>query len=418
MEKTVVELFAGVGGFRVGFNNVKLENGYVIENKDWNFVWVNQWEPSTKSQPAFECYTARFGDSENHVNEDISKVNKQLIPDHTILVGGFPCQDYSVARSLSNEKGIEGKKGVLWWQINDIINEKETPFIILENVDRLLKSTSKQRGRDFGIILRSLYDSGYDVEWRVINAAEYGSPQKRRRVFIFGYKRDTNYYDEVENYTSNQICKLKGLFARSFPVNQEFEYKIAPKEIDISENSEYRDLVDVSDNFEFNFLNTGVMRNGIIYTIQTSPIFEDAIKLGEIMVARVNDKSYYLDEVQIKKFEYLKGSKKILRTRVDGTTYNYSEGKMEFPDSHNQPGRTMLTSEGTTNRSTHVVRDLESNQLRKITPVEAERLNGFPDDWTNTGMSTRQRYFMMGNALVVDIVSRISVTLSSIVDLE
>ena len=137
MDKTVVELFAGVGGFRCGFNHVSLKDGIVHEEDNWDFVWANQWEPSTKSQAAFDCYVERFGESENHVNEDIATVDKKTIPNHTLLVGGFPCQDYSVARSLSGGKGIEGKKGVLWWQIAEVLEEKQPPFVLLENVDRL-----------------------------------------------------------------------------------------------------------------------------------------------------------------------------------------------------------------------------------------------------------------------------------------
>ena len=176
MEKTVVELFAGVGGFRVGLNHITGfdENGRAIENGEWNFVWANQWEPSTKVQHAFDCYCKRFG-NENHSNVDISLVNKSDIPNHTLLVGGFPCQDYSVARTLSGEKGIEGKKGVLFWEIAKILEVKQPPFVLLENVDRLLKSPSTKRGRDFGIMLRTFHDYGYNVEWRVINAADYCS---------------------------------------------------------------------------------------------------------------------------------------------------------------------------------------------------------------------------------------------------
>lgn len=111
MKLIVVELFAGVGGFRVGLNNITKINSKnrAIENGKWKFIWANQFEPSTKAQYAFECYVTRFG-KENTSNEDINKVKKTLIPKHSLLVGGFPCQDYSVARTLSNEKGIEGKK--------------------------------------------------------------------------------------------------------------------------------------------------------------------------------------------------------------------------------------------------------------------------------------------------------------------
>ena len=186
MKLTVVELFAGVGGFRVGLNNITKINSKnrAIENGKWKFIWANQFEPSTKAQYAFECYVTRFG-KENTSNEDINKVKKTLIPKHSLLVGGFPCQDYSVARTLSNEKGIEGKKGVLFWDIRDILVEKETPFVLLENVDRLLKSPSNKRGKDFAIMLKTFDELGYNVEWRVLNAGEYSMPQKRKRIFIF-----------------------------------------------------------------------------------------------------------------------------------------------------------------------------------------------------------------------------------------
>ena len=108
MDKTVIELFAGVGGFRVGLNDIKQidKNGRAIESGPFNFVWANQWEPSTKIQHAFDCYNLRFPDDSN-CNLDISTVDKKQIPNHNLLCGGFPCQDYSVAHSLSKEKGIE-----------------------------------------------------------------------------------------------------------------------------------------------------------------------------------------------------------------------------------------------------------------------------------------------------------------------
>lgn len=126
MDLSVVELFAGVGGFRVGLNDINSfdnKTGRAIENRNWDFVWANQYEPAYKTQDAFNCYVKRFG-SEDVSNLDINLVDKKEIPNHNLLVGGFPCQDYSVARSLSNEQGIEGKKGVLFWQIRDTLIEK------------------------------------------------------------------------------------------------------------------------------------------------------------------------------------------------------------------------------------------------------------------------------------------------------
>ena len=204
MDKTVCELFAGVGGFRVGLEEA---------DPNWKTVWANQWEPSRKSQYAFECYVSHFGKNKNYINEDIASINKNDIPDHNLLVGGFPCQDYSVARS--GAKGMEGKKGVLWWQIRDVLETKSPKFVLLENVDRLLKSPASQRGRDFGVILACFNDLGYTVEWRVINAADYGFAQRRRRTFIFACKNDTNYYKTIKDEKLEDIIHKNRFFHRT-----------------------------------------------------------------------------------------------------------------------------------------------------------------------------------------------------------
>ena len=415
MKKTVIELFAGVGGFRVGLNDIKGfdENGKAIEKGSWKFVWANQWEPSTKSQHAFDCYNLRFA-GENNSNVDISQVDKSTIPDHTLLTGGFPCQDYSVAHTLSKSKGIEGKKGVLWWQINDILKAKKTPFVLLENVDRLVKSPAKQRGRDFGIMLRCLSDAGYAMEWRIINAAEYGHPQRRRRIYIFAYREGTKYYEEMKSLTPYEIISKKGVFAKAFKIEQFEEKKI--KEYNFVKD--YKDLVVVSDKFKADFENSGYMINGKVYTVKTIPVQSKPITLGEIAEKEGVDTHYFLNESQRKKYEYLRGSKKIPRIDKNGFEYMYSEGSMSPYDDLSLPARTMLTSEGTTNRSTHIIMDPKKNKLRLLTPVECERINQFPDNWTNSGMPEKRRYFMMGNALVCGIIKKIGKEIESIIKKE
>lgn len=416
MEKKVVELFAGVGGFRVGLNKIKKfsKDGKAIEHGPFDFVWADQWEPSTKVQHAFNCYNLRFPDRDKNFNIDISQVDKKTIPDHALLCGGFPCQDYSVARSLSKEKGIEGKKGVLWWQINEILETKKPAFILLENVDRLLKSPSKQRGRDFGIMLRCLNDKGYAIEWRVINAADYGHPQRRRRIFIFGFHKSTKYYKRIKKLNPEKIISEQGIFAKRFPVSLINDEEI--KTIDFVK--EYSDLVSVSDNFSAPFKNAGYMIGGKAYTCESTPILEKPTTLGKIAQQGVDD-HYYLSEARLAKFEYLRGSKKVPRvSKTTGHEYLYSEGSMSPYDSLDLPARTMLTSEGSTNRSTHIIKDPKTNKLRLLTPIECERLNQFPDDWTNTGMSQGKRYFMMGNALVCGIIEKLGEEISSIIDEE
>ena len=413
MEKTVVELFAGVGGFRCGLNHVELKNDKVIENGNWKFVWANQWEPATKTQEAFECYTKRFGDKDAS-NVDIFKVNKKEIPNHTLLVGGFPCQDYSVAKTLSSSKGIEGKKGVLWWAIADVLKAKKPPFVLLENVDRLLLSPASQRGRDFGIILRSLLDNGYAVQWRIINAGEYGLPQKRRRVYIFAYHKSTNYFKNLEKINMKDIIFKKGVFSKEFPIRDiELEYNMA----NISKST-YNDLVNISDNFKTQFYNSGVMCNGKIYTVKVESNCNEIYPLKKIRENTKVDEKYFLTDDKIKKFEYLKGNKKIPRVKPNGEEYFYTEGSMPFPDNLESPARTMLTSESGISRTTHVIEDKQTKKLRLLTPKECERINQFPDNWTNTGMTDKKRYFMMGNALVVGVIKKIGQQLLFIVSNE
>lgn len=405
MEKTICELFAGVGGFRLGFDRL---------NSDWNTVWFSQWEPGARIQWAHDCYTNHFQDSpdmlgEYHTAEDIGTINKQNIPNHTLLVGGFPCQDYSVAQTLSSSKGIEGKKGVLWWQIRDTIIAKAPPFCIFENVDRLLKSPAQQRGRDFGVILACLSNLGYSVEWRVVNAAEYGAAQRRKRTFIFAYKDSTEYGKRMGGTTPHDIIESTGFMAKAFPIDN---LATEPSNIRISS-----DILEVSNHFSYNLKPAGYLYKGDIYTADICEHGEPPILLGAVLQHNV-DEQYYISVDKMPKWVYLKGAKKIQRTSANGHEYVFSEGPIAFPDSWEKPGRTMLTSESTMNRSTHIVSDPSTGRLRILTPIEAERLQGFDDDWTNTGMPQRMRYFCMGNALVVPMITRMGHVMDGIVRLE
>mgnify|MGYP001360993417 FL=1 len=418
MDLSVVELFAGVGGFRVGLNSIsRFDNktGRAIENGSWKFVWANQYEPAYKAQDAFDCYVKRFG-SEDVSNVDINLVDKKEIPDHNLLVGGFPCQDYSVARSLSNEQGIEGKKGVLFWQIRDTLIEKNTPFVLLENVDRLLKSPASKRGRDFAVMLKTLDDLGYNLIWRVINAANYGMPQKRRRVFIFAFKKDTKFSIKLEKQDLTEIVKTNF-------INKLFPISIEEKKKKIIDLRKYKDIADVSDNFnKGKFFETGAMVNQEILTSEINPIEEDLYPLSKILLesnyynsADLSD--YVVEDENLEKWKYLKGSKKIKRVNKQGHEYYYSEGSMSFPEDINSPARTMLTSEGTVNRSSHIIFDENIQKYRIITEVEAELIQMFPPNWTDT-MPKRRRYFMMGNALVTGIINRMEKDLRKIIENE
>ena len=397
MQKTVCELFAGVGGFRIGLENA---------DTDWNTVWANQWEPGRKRQDAFDCYCTHFGRKDIYVNEDIGTIDKAAIPDHTLLVGGFPCQDYSVAHT--GAQGIEGRKGVLWWQIRDTLMAKHPPFVLLENVDRLLKSPGRQRGRDFGIILASFWNLGYSVEWRVVNAADYGFVQRRRRTFIFAYRNDTAYGQRMRGCKPLDVLNTAGFFARAFPM--------VPCESIHRGVLGTQNLLEISDKFAFPFDSAGCMSDGIIATTKAEPDYHGPHKFLKDIMDHDVDKKYYLDREALEKFRYLKGAKRIERTATTGHRYTFSEGPIAFPDPSDRPARTMLTSEGTTNRSTHVVKDLDTGRLRLLTPNEADKIQGFPEHWTDTGMSERMQYFCMGNALVAGCITQMAVVLGKIID--
>ena len=399
----VVELFAGVGGFRIGLEGA---------SDAYETIWNNQWEPSTQHQDASLVYRARFG-TKGHSNKDINLVKTDEIPDHDLLVGGFPCQDYSVAATLSRSGGIEGKKGVLWWQIYRILNEKgdnRPNYVFFENVDRLLNSPATQRGRDFAIILASLADLGYIVEWRIINAADYGMPQRRRRTYIVGYKQKTPVAEKMEHLAD--WVEFDGVMAKAF------EFKPKPKTV--SEFDIDGTIQEVSANFNKGkknspFGNAGVMKERHVYSVDAEAFYDGPRQTlgGNLVDDDLVPEEYFISEEELPKWEYEKGAKKITRVSKDGFEYLYSEGGMAFPDYLDQPSRTIITGEGgsSPSRFKHVVKTV-SGRYRRLLPIELERMNMFPDNHTlHPEVSDGRRAFLMGNALVCGVVEEIGKSL-------
>jgi DNA (cytosine-5)-methyltransferase 1 len=390
---TVAELFAGVGGFRLA-----------LEKYGWSTTFSNQWEPSTKAQHASSVYQARFG-AEGHSSEDIASVKSfPNAPD--LLVGGFPCQDYSVAKTLSSSKGLQGKKGVLWWEIHRLTKLHKPKYLFLENVDRLLKSPSAQRGRDFAVMLRTLGDLGYEIEWRVVNSADYGFSQRRIRVFIIATRLDR----ATKSSAAEKILE-SGVLARALPVRRDGEFVEVPIDKDVEKVSRTFN----SGSAKSPFLNGGYYKDGVAVTLKVVSTFKGSSKtLRDVLIADKDvPAEYWIPKSQMKEWEFLKGAKSIKRVHKEsGTEYNYAEGKMGFPDSLDKPSRTILTGEGGTSpsRFKHVVK--VGGGHRRLLPIELERLNGFPDGWTEFGvdgerMSDNRRAFFMGNALVVGLIARV-----------
>jgi DNA (cytosine-5)-methyltransferase 1 len=404
---TAIELFAGVGGFHVALHGAGID-----------VVWANQWEPSTKTQHAAQCLVTNIDRGRlpphdvvpydiEHVLDEALIDRIRYIPKVDLVVGGFPCQDYSVAKPLSQAAGIAGKKGVLWWQIHRLLEFRRPPFFFLENVDRLLKSPSTHRGRDFAIMLASVSDLGYSLEWRVVNAADYGFPQKRRRVYIVG--RLGRLGDPLATLTRD------GTLARALPV------EALPPSLDLDGGFKIDGaLHEISESFGSRkptpFLSGGVMSERRVTTRSLRPDYEgERQTLGDILQHELDvPPDYFIPETQIESWRYLKGAKAEPRVhKGTGLQYFYQEGAIPFPDRIDQPSRTILTGEGgsSASRFKHIIQT-PSGRYRRLTPVELERLNGFPPDWTATGMPDGRRAFMMGNALVVGVVKRIALELA------
>lgn len=425
----VAELFAGVGGFRLGLESVP--------GQPFNVTLSNQFEPSKKIQHASLVYRAHWP-NDVHLNQDINEVlttlsGQQAIRDAApdVLVGGFPCQDYSVAKPVSRSRGIEGKKGVLWWAIAELLRlriEDQAPvkYVVLENVDRLLASPASVKGRDFAIVLATLQQLGYAVEWRVVNAADYGFAQKRKRVFIVAYHQTTSLYAHrcIAIAADADSWATSGVLAQALPAVPRESTQAAAIRLKLPADAfEAQSTYQPLPNGKSPFANAGFAMGGRVYTAQVdAPTIEDyapftgcqhALTLGDIASQTASAPAHFLvGSASEAGWRAAKGAKRIARIK-DGFEYHYSEGAMAFPDPLDKPARTIITSEGgaAPSRTRHVIRDA-NGQLRRLVPEELEALNGFPRGFTeHPQVSDAMRAFLMGNALVVGLVTRIATAL-------
>lgn len=246
--------------------------------------------------------------------------------------------------------GVKGKKGVPWWSINTILEMRHPKYVFLENVDRLLKSPTAQRGRDFAIILSCFYRLGYSVEWHVVNAADYGIPQRRRCMYIYAE------YD-APKWDLEDILFHTDVEARAFPI--EPDERFGAESFSVSGDS-YKSTKEfgIGDKIS-RFKEAGVMQDGKVLThAVSSPSTTDrAARLERFLVPveQVPDE-FFITGNNLKSWEYLKDGKHENRT-VSNHEYVYSEGPIAFPDPLDKPRRTILTGEGGrgASRTKHVV---------------------------------------------------------------
>ncbi len=298
----------------------------------------------------------------------------------------------------------------MWWDIHRLVESNRPTYVFLENVDRLLKSPASQRGRDFAVMLHTLGSLGYRIEWRVVNSADYGFPQRRIRVFIVATK--TRRTSPLDSSVAEEIIYESGVLARALPIRRK---KSALLEIDLTDPPDV-----LSDNFgrgggKSPFENAGVYQGGKTFTLKSEAIVaRHSSVLGDVLIddAAVPDQ-YWVLESRLAEWRYLKGAKTIDRThKASGESYKYAEGGMAFPDLLTKPSRTVLTGEGgaSPSRFKHIIETPRG--YRRLVPVELERLSGFPDDWTKYSSGGKElgdarRAFFVGNALVVGLVERV-----------
>jgi DNA (cytosine-5)-methyltransferase 1 len=260
-------------------------------------------------------------------------------------------------------------------------------------------------------MLKTLGDEGYVIEWRVVSASDYGFPQRRIRVFIVASRTKSQPAD------ARKFVTKEGVLARALPVGREVEDE---RIINLDDSPEIISKSFNSGSGKSPFLNSGVYVSGIAHTFKVIPESRGLKKvLGDITLddSDVPD-DYFVNSDKLVEWEYLKGAKSIERIhKSSGTLYNYAEGRMAFPDLLSNPSRTILTGEGgsSPSRFKHIIRSEKG--YRRLTPIELERLNGFPDNWTakdadGNQVSDVKRAFFMGNALVVGLIKRVGKVLA------
>jgi len=295
-----IELFAGIGGF-----------GLALNRQGHTCVYANEWD-----KYAAQTYEKNFGHKPD--TNDIKDIESNNIPDHDLLLGGFPCQSFSVA---GKRGGFNDTRGTLFFEIARILKDKRPTYLLLENVKGLL---SHDNGRTFQTIMRTLDELGYDLQWQVLNSKNFGVPQNRERVFIIGHLRGESRPkifpirkdDEIPSKRQRQISPT--ITQRYYKQGQSDRYIAVEKPVAI-------------------------------------PVLTpDRIK------KRQNGR----------------------RFKKDG-----------------EPSFTL------TGQDKHGIM-INDMKIRRLTPLECERLQGFPDGWTE-GVSDTQRYKQLGNAVTVNVVEEI-----------
>lgn len=382
-EIRVAELFAGIGGFRLGLeqaNNsieaiqksensrsnlphIETGNGNKWNQHAFSVVWANEWD-----KHASAIYRKNFGEKEL-AEGGIGKIEANEIPDHDLLVGGFPCQAFSIA---GKRQGFKDIRGTMFFQIARIAKAKRPKILLLENVKGLL---NHDNGGTFETIVRTLDELGYDVEWQVFNSKYHGVPQNRERVFIIGHLRGSS---------TGQI----------FPIST-------------TSNQSYK-----RDSGE-----------QIANSLQ-SPGHASGNYRGMNMVYWASSQEGWQNRDISEASPTLKGQNDLCRQPLIVQQHSHSgpDGKGRGVRTFEGVCPTLAGQMGTGGNNVPMVaqalqtdgflrqgssfgtdKPQSSRNIRRLTPTECERLQGFPDGWTQ-GVSDTQRYKTLGNAVTVNVI--------------
>jgi DNA (cytosine-5)-methyltransferase 1 len=291
----VVELFAGVGGFRLG-----------LERAGHQIVWANEWD-----KYAAQTYDKNFG---GHIDRrDITTIPAEDIPPHDLICGGFPCQAFSIA---GKRRGFDETRGTLFFDIARIAAHHKTKYLLLENVKNLL---THDGGHTFTTIIRTLDELGYDCQWQVLNSKNFGVPQNRERVIIVGH-------------------------LRTEPRPQVF------------------------------------------------PFLEDA-ELAAIARGQTRPQAQISNA---------------LRAHTSGGRGDVEDSFIiQRPRGKNEGNLVAIAPTVQMGMSDGNITLMQGDAIRRLTPVECERLQSFPDGWTG-GQADTRRYHQMGNAVTVNVIEAVA----------
>lgn len=364
-----IELFCGIGGFRYGLETIRWtrleghrDNADTSSRESFQCVWANDID-----KYACQVYRKNFGTGELYEG-DIRTVDAATIPDHDLIVGGFPCQSFSIA---GKRGGFEDTRGALFFEICRIARAKRTKYLFLENVKGLL---NHNQGKTFETIIRTLDELGYDCEWQVLNSKNYGVPQNRERVFI------------IANIRGERRLQV-------FPIREDSQPDIVLPTL----TARYYG---------------GQANGGYIGYKQAQDL--------KFMYGIMGDKNkMWLEDGKDNSRNFPQGQRVYspegisAQLTAQGSGWGAKTGLYEIPET----AQALQTDgQSRTGTSWGTNKPQSARSIRRLTPIECERLQGFPDNWTKYGIdkngeevliSDSQRYKMCGNAVTTNVITEI-----------